>query len=99
MTSAVEMATIASSLFTQAHLTLFAAAVADYRPAKLSENKLSRIDTPNMQLNFVANPDIAALLGQENDPTKSRSDLRYTTSMPRLMQPESLRKKTRWDCD
>ena len=68
VTSAVEMAAIASSLFTQAHLTLFAAAVADYRPAQLSENKLSRIDTPNMKLNFVANPDIAALLGQEKRP-------------------------------
>ena len=68
VTSAVEMATVATSLFTQAHLTLFAAAVADYRPAQLSENKLSRLDAPNMQLDLVANPDIAALLGQEKRP-------------------------------
>ena len=62
------MASVAKSLFTQAHLTLFAAAVADYAPTELSENKLSRLDAPNLQLNLVANPDIAALLGQEKRP-------------------------------
>ena len=66
LTSALEMATI--NCVSQAHLTLFAAAVADYRPAQLSKNKLSRLDAPNLQLDLVVNPDIAALLGQEKRP-------------------------------
>ena len=70
VTSALEMATIASTVFPQAHLTLFAAAVADYRPAQLSKNKLSRLDAPNLQLDLVVNPDIAALLGQEKRPNQ-----------------------------
>jgi phosphopantothenoylcysteine decarboxylase/phosphopantothenate--cysteine ligase len=68
VTSAVEMFEAATSLFSQASVTLFAAAVADYRPATFSDAKLSRLDEPDLQLELVANPDIASLLGQQKRP-------------------------------
>ncbi len=67
--SALQMHDELHSHFANADITIMAAAVADYRPARYSENKLAR--TSEMTIELQSNPDIAASLGEKkrNDQT------------------------------
>ena len=60
--SAGDMLDKAQSLFPKAHITLFAAAVADYRPAKKQSIKMSS-GQRTLTLRLKPTPDIAATLG------------------------------------
>ncbi|MDR2058512.1 MAG: bifunctional phosphopantothenoylcysteine decarboxylase/phosphopantothenate--cysteine ligase CoaBC [Dysgonamonadaceae bacterium] len=62
--SADEMYETAMKHFPQMNVAILSAAVADYKPAQFSVNKLKRNDKEALTLNLVANPDIAASLGK-----------------------------------
>jgi len=64
VTSAEEMLAAARAALPGCDAVLFAAAVADYRPAQYSEAKLSKSGS-GLKLDFVPNPDIAATLCRE----------------------------------
>ena len=58
--TAREMLECVSEHLPEADISLFASAVADYRPANPSEEKLKRADVgPEMTLTFAENPDVA----------------------------------------
>jgi len=65
--SALEMLTVSEPLFEQAQLILFAAAVADYRPANRQTEKLPKTDGP-LILELQPNPDLAATLCARKKP-------------------------------
>lgn len=62
--SAGEMFEAVSSCYDQVDIAIFAAAVADYRPVTMEECKIKREKKENICLELVANPDIAALMGE-----------------------------------
>lgn len=53
----------ATELFTQTDAAILCAAVADFRPAEVAEQKIKRVGQ-TMDIHLVPNPDIAASLGQ-----------------------------------
>ena len=58
--SARDMLERVSECLPEADVSIFASAVADYRPAKPSQDKLKRADVgPEMTLTFTENPDVA----------------------------------------
>ena len=58
--TAVEMLERVTEQVPEADVSIFSAAVADYRPADTSEDKMKRADVgPEMTLNLVENPDVA----------------------------------------
>ena len=61
--SACEMFNAANTEFPDADITILAAAVADYRPEKISVNKIKREGSDSPTLRLVKNPDIASTLG------------------------------------
>lgn len=62
--SAREMHEAALEELASADIGIFAAAVADYRPASEEDSKIKREKTESMSLELVRNPDIAADCGQ-----------------------------------
>ncbi|MDR0413245.1 MAG: bifunctional phosphopantothenoylcysteine decarboxylase/phosphopantothenate--cysteine ligase CoaBC [Dysgonamonadaceae bacterium] len=62
--TAEEMYQAAASHFPEATIAILCAAVADYRPAQYSKNKLKRQAAPALSLELTPNPDIAAALGE-----------------------------------
>ncbi|MDR0547321.1 MAG: bifunctional phosphopantothenoylcysteine decarboxylase/phosphopantothenate--cysteine ligase CoaBC [Dysgonamonadaceae bacterium] len=62
--SAEEMYQASIAEFPNTDISILCAAVADYRPAHYSENKLKREDKTGFSLELTANPDIAAALGK-----------------------------------
>lgn len=64
VTSALEMLEATQSRIDKADIAIFAAAVADYRPAEQHTEKLKREQSDEMTLRLVRNPDIAATMGQ-----------------------------------
>lgn len=63
--SALEMLDEAEKYFESADIAIMSAAVADYRPKLVSSEKIKREKTTEMSIELVANPDIAATLGQK----------------------------------
>lgn len=63
VTTALEMLTATEQVIEQADIAIFAAAVADYRPAKRAEQKIKREYSDTLSLELVRNPDIAATMG------------------------------------
>lgn len=63
VTSALEMLEATHSRIDKADIAIFAAAVADYRPAEQHTEKLKREQSDEMTLRLVRNPDIAATMG------------------------------------
>lgn len=61
--SAREMYDRATALWPDATAAILAAAVADYRPARVADQKIKKGEGP-LRLELVRNPDIAATLGQ-----------------------------------
>ena len=60
--SAEEMLAAAEEPFAKADIGIFAAAVADYRPAEQAGHKIKRENHDEMEIRLVKNPDIAATL-------------------------------------
>lgn len=61
--SCQEMYDAATELFPQTDAAILCAAVADFRPAEVAEQKIKRVGQ-SMDIHLVPNPDIAASLGQ-----------------------------------
>jgi len=61
--SAREMLEAMDTEFDSAHICIMAAAVSDYRPSEISDEKLNRREKGEMQLTLIPNPDIAQHLG------------------------------------
>lgn len=61
--SAQEMYTEAKKIFDENQIAVFAAAVADYAPVEVAENKIKRENQEEMTITLKRNPDIAASLG------------------------------------
>ena len=59
VTSALEMHSAAMEAFPESDVAIFAAAVADYRPAECSDSKIKREGVEEMEIRLVKNPDIA----------------------------------------
>ncbi|MDO4692360.1 MAG: bifunctional phosphopantothenoylcysteine decarboxylase/phosphopantothenate--cysteine ligase CoaBC [Porphyromonadaceae bacterium] len=64
VTSALEMLEATQSRIDKVDIAIFAAAVADYRPAEQHTEKLKREQSDEMTIRLVRNPDIAATMGQ-----------------------------------
>lgn len=64
VTSAQEMYERAKEFFEEIDLAIFAAAVADYSPEKISERKIKREKEEEIELRLKRNPDIAATLSK-----------------------------------
>jgi phosphopantothenoylcysteine decarboxylase/phosphopantothenate--cysteine ligase len=65
--SALEMSNACSSLFPESDITVFAAAVADYKPRHFSETKIKKKDD-DLVLELEKTVDIAAALGKQKKP-------------------------------
>jgi phosphopantothenoylcysteine decarboxylase/phosphopantothenate--cysteine ligase len=65
--SALEMQAAATELFPEMDIAVLCAAVADYRPAVVSEQKIKKAGD-EMEIRLVKNPDIAAALGHAKKP-------------------------------
>lgn len=61
--TALEMLEVASRFFNEVDVSIFTAAVADYRPLKMEASKIKKNDD-TMQIDFVKNPDIAFEFGK-----------------------------------
>ena len=68
VTTAEEMLAACQERIGTAHLAIFAAAVADYRPRYSSATKIKREGEDCLELELVQNPDIAATLGAAKEP-------------------------------
>lgn len=66
--SALEMYDAAVRAFPETDAAILSAAVADYRPAQKSEEKIKRNNRDELTLTLTPNPDIAALLGEIKKP-------------------------------
>jgi phosphopantothenoylcysteine decarboxylase / phosphopantothenate---cysteine ligase len=63
--SALEMMEALEGCYENADVVVFAAAVADFRPAKFSEQKIKKDNSPDkLAIELLPNPDIAASFGQ-----------------------------------
>ena len=65
--SAQEMLDAAQAVFPATDIAIFAAAVADYRPATVAEQKIKKSEE-TLSLELVKNPDIAKTLGAQKQP-------------------------------
>ena len=63
VSSAQEMYEATRKIFPKADISIFTAAVADYRPTEVSDKKLKRNGTP-LKIELVENPDIASEMGK-----------------------------------
>lgn len=62
--TANEMLELSQQHFSQSDVAILAAAVSDYRPAEVANQKIKKSEN-KLQLTLVENPDIAAMLGQQ----------------------------------
>lgn len=67
ITSAKEMLRAMEEHFSEADITIMAAAVADYAPAEYSEKKIKRENLDELTIKLIKNPDIAATLGAKKE--------------------------------
>jgi phosphopantothenoylcysteine decarboxylase/phosphopantothenate--cysteine ligase len=91
--SAEEMYLAAVEAFPAADAALLCAAVADYRPAELSTEKIKREDNQELSLRLVANKDIAAALGAMKTTQQILAGFALETGDGRSAAAEKLRRK------
>jgi phosphopantothenoylcysteine decarboxylase / phosphopantothenate---cysteine ligase len=65
--SAIEMAEVVTGIFPSMDAAIMTAAVADYRPDKLHEQKIKKTEN-DFTINLVKNPDILEMLGKMKKP-------------------------------
>ena len=91
--SAVEMCEAARKAFADADVAVFAAAVADYRPAETAESKIKRENADEMTIRMVRNPDIAALCGKMKRAGQTTVGFALETDNERINAAHKLEKK------
>ena len=91
--SAVEMCEAAEKAFADADVAVFAAAVADYRPAEPAESKIKRENAEEMTVRMVRNPDIAARCGMAKRSRQTTVGFALETDNERLNAAHKLEKK------
>ncbi|UPL49890.1 phosphopantothenoylcysteine decarboxylase [Hymenobacter sublimis] len=90
--TADEMYAAAAALAPTANIWVFAAAVADYKPAQVAENKIKKAgDTLTLEL--VKNVDIAAILGKSKRPEQFSVGFALETNNERAHALEKLQRK------
>jgi phosphopantothenoylcysteine decarboxylase/phosphopantothenate--cysteine ligase len=90
--SCQQMHDAAVSLFPQADAAILCAAVADYRPAQVAEQKMKRTGD-GLDIHLVPNPDIAATLGQMKRPEQLLVGFALETNDEQANAEKKLRKK------
>ena len=68
VTTALEMFGEVEKRYSDCDIAVFVAAVADYRPEKMSETKIKREHEEKMNILLIENPDIAAEMGKRKRP-------------------------------
>ncbi|MDJ1500858.1 bifunctional phosphopantothenoylcysteine decarboxylase/phosphopantothenate--cysteine ligase CoaBC [Xanthocytophaga agilis] len=90
--SAQQMFEASARIFPQSDITVLAAAVADYRPAEIADQKIKKKED-SFTLNLVKNVDIAATLGQQKQPGQIMVGFALETENEESNAQEKLRKK------
>jgi phosphopantothenoylcysteine decarboxylase/phosphopantothenate--cysteine ligase len=91
--SAEEMFNAAVLHFPMMDAAILCAAVADFRPAHYSENKIKRSDEASYQLELIPNPDIAATLGSMKTPRQTLIGFALETENEAAHALEKLKRK------
>ena len=90
--TAQEMLQAALEHFPQCQGAILAAAVSDYRPAEIAQEKIKK-NQANLTLQLVKNPDIAATLGQNKNPKQFLIGFALETENENLHAQNKLLKK------
>jgi phosphopantothenoylcysteine decarboxylase/phosphopantothenate--cysteine ligase len=90
--SAAEMFAACSRVFPSADISVFAAAVADYRPARPESQKIKKQDS-SQTLELTRNPDIAAELGKQKRPGQITVGFALETENEEANAREKLKRK------
>ncbi len=92
VTSAEEMLEVCNAHYTQTDISILAAAVADYRPEVMANQKIKKTGD-SMVLGLVKNPDIAAELGKVKTSSQFNVGFALETENERQNAEEKLKKK------
>ncbi len=92
VTSAVEMERACAEVFPRCHGAVFSAAVSDYAPTKVNDQKIKHT-SEGMLLHLKANPDIAATLGQTKRPDQVTVGFALETNDEEINARKKLRSK------
>ena len=90
--SGLQMRDAAVDAFRGADAAILCAAVADFRPEEVAEEKIKR-EGNNLDLHLVANPDIAAQLGQMKQPNQQLVGFALETNDEQQNAQKKLQKK------
>jgi len=90
--SCLQMRDAAVSAFPQADAAILCAAVADYRPAQVADQKMKRTGD-GLDIHLVPNPDIAATLGQMKQPGQLLVGFALETNDEQQNAEKKLKKK------
>ncbi len=90
--SARQMYEAAARVFPQSAITVLAAAVADYRPAEIADQKIKKKED-TFSLSLVKNVDIAATLGQQKQSSQIMVGFALETENEAANAQQKLRKK------
>ena len=90
--SAREMLESCLEVFDACSLTVLSAAVADYRPAHMADDKIKK-QGEHLTLDLVKNPDIAATLGQRKQPHQKVVGFALETTNEKVHAAEKLKRK------
>ena len=92
VTTADQMYTAAAAVAAYADVWVFAAAVADYKPAQVAEQKIKK-DSDTLTLELVKNVDIAATLGKAKRPEQYSVGFALETNNEEAHARDKLRRK------
>ncbi len=92
VTSAWEMLEVCNTHYSKTDISIFAAAVADYRPEVMAEQKIKK-SSETMVVELVKNPDIAAELGKIKTASQFNVGFALETENERQNATEKLKKK------
>jgi len=90
--SAIDMLNAAKSVFSTADLSIFAAAVADYRPASVAKKKIKKSDK-SLEISLEPNPDLAKELGLLKTSKQITDGFALETDAEEFNAKEKLKKK------
>ncbi|HUR30247.1 MAG TPA: bifunctional phosphopantothenoylcysteine decarboxylase/phosphopantothenate--cysteine ligase CoaBC [Saprospiraceae bacterium] len=92
ITSADEMLAACQTYFTDSDITILAAAVADYKPSVIANDKIKK-ETDTMVLDLIRTPDIASTLGQQKRPDQVVIGFALETNNGEANAIEKMKKK------
>ncbi len=90
--SAQEMLTASSAIHHEQDICVFAAAVADYSPAEIADQKIKK-QKDELVIRLIKNPDIALELGQKKQPGQIHVGFALETEREEFHAQEKLHKK------